>query len=346
MRAIDMKYALRTLYEEIAEFQFEYPLMAVPEAGPRESLHYYWYKYRRTPPYHSAKRLDENGIAQSWTRTTGTMYRPAYIAMHGLHNLESYLRLGDRAHLETFLKHVDWLEQHAVVRADGAVVWPQNFDLREGNTLLRAPWLSSNAQGIVMSAVVRGWRITRRPRLLELLKGTTRVFELDCECNGLKAASDGHIVYAERPGFPAPGIMDGFMTSLLGLYDVHVETQEAAVYQLFQQGVDGLKYFLPTWDYRNKWSMYANRSYLCPPGYHSLNRVLLSILGRLTGEPRFVEYAERWNPERLSTLDRVEIYLAFQLTKNSSRMRRRTWRTKSVGARQAGMVESRSRVAA
>jgi hypothetical protein len=36
-----LKCAIRTLYEEIAEFHFDYPLMAESEAGPKESLRYY-----------------------------------------------------------------------------------------------------------------------------------------------------------------------------------------------------------------------------------------------------------------------------------------------------------------
>jgi hypothetical protein len=39
-----LKCALRTLYEEIAKFRFEYPLMTLPEASPKESLHYYLYR--------------------------------------------------------------------------------------------------------------------------------------------------------------------------------------------------------------------------------------------------------------------------------------------------------------
>jgi hypothetical protein len=57
-----LRCALRTLYEEIAEYRFDYPVMMVPEAGPKESLHYYWYKYSKTPPYRSVTRLDSNGI--------------------------------------------------------------------------------------------------------------------------------------------------------------------------------------------------------------------------------------------------------------------------------------------
>jgi len=228
-----LKCALRTLYEEIAEFRFDYPLMPVPGAGPKESLHPYLYKYNKRPPYRSVMRLDSNGIARVWYRVTGVVYRPAFVAMYGSNNLGHYLRSGNQAYLNIFLNQVNWLEQHAVIRSDGAVVWPHDFDLQEGPILLRAPWVSANVQGHVISALVRGWRITRRPRLLELLKGSARVFELDCENNGVRVKAEGHVVYTEVPGLPAPGIMDGFMTSLLGLYDLYVETGDPKVYELF-----------------------------------------------------------------------------------------------------------------
>ena len=94
--------------------------------------------------------------------------------MYGLNNLGHYLQSGDQAHLKVFLSQVDWLGAHAVIREDGAVVWPHDFDHQESAVRLKAPWLSANAQGLVIRALVRGWRITRRPRLLELLERTLR----------------------------------------------------------------------------------------------------------------------------------------------------------------------------
>lgn len=327
--ASNIRCAILTLYGEIAEFRFDYPLVIVPEAGPNDSLHYYWYKYSKIPPYRPVMRLDSNGIPRVWNRVTGVAYRPAFVAMYGLNNLSHYLRGRGQAYLDVFLNQVEWLEEHAIIRADGAVVWPHDFDLREGSVLLRAPWLSANVQGLVISALVRGWRITRRPRLLELLKGSARVYHLDWEDNGIRIGSEGHVVYTEFPGVPAPGVMDGFMTSLLGLYDLYVETGDPAVKELFEEGTKGLRHFLPRWDYRKKWTVYSNRCYLCPPGYHYLNRVLLSALARVTGDSCFAEYAEAWDPDRLSTLDQVEIYLAFLLTKNACRLKHRTWRQRA-----------------
>lgn len=325
-----LKCALRTLYEEIAEFRFDYPLTTVPAAGSRESLHYYLFKYDNRPPNRRVLRLDSNGIAKAWSRTTGEVYNSGVVARYAMRNLGYYLKSRDHAHLEIFLKQVDWLEQNAVIRADGAVLWPHLFDSHEGSTLLRAPWVSSNVQGLVISALVRGWRVTRRPGLLELLRGSARVFELDCASGGLRVQAGGHVVYADRPGFAAPGIMDGFMTSLLGLFDLYVETGDTKVHELFSQGVEGLRYFLPTWDYRKKWSVYSNRAYLCPPGYHCLNRMLLIVLARLTGDSYFAEYAENWNPTHLSALGRAEIYFAFLFSKNACRLKHRTWLQKTV----------------
>jgi hypothetical protein len=323
--------ALRTLYEEAAEFRFAYPLVAVPEAGPKESLHYYWFKYKKKPPNRTALRLDSNGIAMVWMRNTGVVCMPGFTAMYALANLGHYLRNRDQEHLNIFLNQVNWLEQNAVIREDGAAVWPHNFDLQEGPTLIKAPWVSCNTQGLVISALIRGWRITRQPRLLELLRRSSRVFEIDCTSGGVRVEAEGHVVYTETPGLPAPGIMDGFMTGLLGLFDLYMETDDKTVYKLFLEGIEGLKQFLPRWDYRKKWSFYANRSYLCPPMYHCLNRILLTSLARVSEEPCFGEYVDAWNPDRLSVLDRTEIYVGFLLTKNTCRLKYRTWRQKAGG---------------
>ena len=61
---------------------------------------------------------------------------------------------------------------------------------------------------------------------------STKVFELDAEDNGVRVSVDGYFLYTEVPGGPPPGILDGFMTSLLGLYDVFMETGDSVVGQL------------------------------------------------------------------------------------------------------------------
>jgi hypothetical protein len=327
MKPAKLRIACRSLYEEVLEFRFHYPLQVVPEAGGKDSLHYYLHKYRKQPPYRTPIHFDAAGIPRVWNRLTGTIYRPGYIALYAIGNVNLYLREKDPSYLEKFLKQIDWLERNVIIRDDDAAIWPHTFNMRDGAVHHKAPWLSANVQGLIISALVRGWRITRRPQLLELLAKTSKIFELDERQGGVRVEAEGHIVYTEAPGLPAPGIMDGFMRSLLGLNDLAVEMDDARVRQLFRDGVAGLQHFLPHWDYRGKWSWYSNREYLSPPSYHWVSFLLLDVLGRLTNNTRFSELAAAWNPERLSFADRLEIYGNFLWTKNHSRWRYRTWRS-------------------
>jgi heparosan-N-sulfate-glucuronate 5-epimerase len=317
------RLALKALRQEILDFRFAYPLDVVSQAGPKESLYYYLYSDKLS---WSVMSMDSTGVPRARRRLYGEVYKAAYIAWWGLVNLGHALRNNDSAGREVFLRQVAWLESHAVVWPDGTVVWPNHYDLLEGDTLLVAPWVSAYDQGMVISALVRGYRLTRRTRLLELLHGAHRVFEINTGDGGVREVAPHGVVYVEIPGGRPPGILDGFLTSLLGLYDLFVETGDASVEGLFREGIIGLKSFLPTWDYRHKWSWYATRKYLSPPAYHNQNRYLLSVVARLADEPDLAEQAERWNPDTLSAMSRLEIYLGFQLTKNWSRVRHRTWR--------------------
>jgi hypothetical protein len=321
-----LRCAVRALKKEILGFRFAYPLQIVPQGDHKDSLHYHLYGDALA---WEALRLDPDGIPRAWYRSTGAVYWPAYIAWYGLVQLGHYLRRADEQYLDRFLKQVSWLEQNAVVRSDGAVVWPMNFDYPSGAILLKAPWISAYTQGLVISTLVRAWRLTKRPSLLKLLENSAKVFELDVEDSGVRVSLDGHVLYTEVPGGAPPGILDGFMTSLLGLYDLQAETGDPVVRRMFEEGIEGLKYALPRWDYRNKWSWYGCRAYLSPPAYHYQNCLLLEILARLSQQPILAEYARRWSPQQLSVLGRTEIYLGFVLTKNRSRLRHRTWRQKA-----------------
>jgi hypothetical protein len=139
-------YATRALRREVFQFRFEYPLEIVAEAGPKDSLHYYLYSEKLS---WSLMSMDDAGIPQARLRIPGTVYKPAYIAWWGLVNLGHFLRHGDEKSRSVFINQVNWLESQAVTRADGAVVWPNRFDCLQGNTFLKAPWVSAYDQGLV-----------------------------------------------------------------------------------------------------------------------------------------------------------------------------------------------------
>jgi D-glucuronyl C5-epimerase C-terminus len=324
---VRLQYTVRAIRREVFEFHFNDPYEADFEAGGSDSLRYPIYSDKLT---WESMRMDDAGIPRSCTRTTGTNYWPAYIAWYALIALGHYHRGRGSQHLDVFLRQIDWLEENAVWREDGAVVWPMNFDYQEDGTLLRAPWISSHAQGFVISALVRGWRITRRPHIKELLERSSRVFDLNVRHGGIRAEVNGNAFYTEVPGGPVPGILDGFLVSLIGLHDLYIESHDPDVGRLLTDGLGGLRKLLPWWNYRDKWSWYGHRRYLSPPAYHFWNRILLSVLASLTGNADLAVQAARWNPERLSAAERAEVYAVFLATKNRMRIRCRTWRQKTI----------------
>jgi hypothetical protein len=332
-----LRYALRALRRECLQFRFDYPLEIDFAAGPRDSLHYYLYSEELS---WSIMSMDPEGIPRARNRLAGLVYKPAYIAWWGLVNLGHYLRHNDDRSRDAFLKQVNWLETHADIRPDGSVVWMNHYDCLQGQTLFRAPWISAYDQGLAISALVRGLRLTGRPQLLSLLLGASRVFAQVVNEGGVREPVSAGCLYSELPGKSIPGIQDGFMSALLGLYDLFVETEDPVIRKLFDDGVLGLKTMLPCWDYRKRWSWYGSHAYLCPPSYHWQNRILLEVLAGLTQESVFAEYAEAWRPDRLSALARSEIFAMFLLTKNVCRVRNKTWMLNLAKARATSSMDA------
>jgi hypothetical protein len=177
-------------------------------------------------------------------------------------------------------------------------------------------------QGLAISTLVRahrqGWE---SDELIEICHAAVKVYGKDVGEGGVRTSERGRILYEEYPAYPLPRVMDGFLFSLLGLYDFWVETGEAEVKERFQEGIQGLLNYTSAWNYRDRWSWYGSHGYLSPPQYHILNRLLLLTLARVTGEPLLNRYAELWDPARLNGYERARLFVLFVFLKQSARIR-------------------------
>jgi hypothetical protein len=324
-----LRWALKALRTEWRDFWFPYPFDLVPGAGPRDSLHYYVFSDRLS---WDAMRLDPNGVPLYVGRLFGATYSPSYIAWYGLVKLEEYLRGLNPSGRDIFMTQVSWLAHNCLRHADGTVVWTCTFDWQEGDCFVKAPWPSAIAQGHAISALIRAYRITRDETFLALCLGAANAFRKPIPDGGIRALVDGHILYAEYPTFPTPRIMDGFLTGLLGLYDLYMETRDPAVFFLFHEGIDGVKYLLPYWSYRDTWTWYGSQTYLCTRSYHTQNYTLLKCLAGLSEDRRLAAYADAWDVNRMAVLAKIEVFLVFLFTKNAYRLRHRTWKQHTVGS--------------
>ena len=311
-------WGARAFWLEALGFRFTYPIESVPEAFSGSSLYYYIFSREL---FFDMMELDSDGVPCHRTRTLKRFYNPAYIAWYGLMKLADSLRTGAVAP-EAFAIQIRWLVDRAVTRADGSVVWYFPVDFQEGKTSLKAPWISAMIQGLAISALVRAFRLNPDPALLDLCRGALKVYQRDVTEGGLRTAENGVVLYEEYPAYPLPRVLDGFLFSLLGLYDLWAEREDALAKDLFDQGVSGLVQQIEYWNYKDKWSWYGPRGYLAPPHYHTLNRLLVGVLARLSGEATLLRYAKMWDPARLHWLDRAQLFGAFFGTKQWRRIRR------------------------
>ncbi len=318
MISASLTYAARAVKQEIFGFRLNYPVHVNEKAGASDCLQYYLWN---PSLFLDNLDFDQHEVPRKRYRAQGPQYNPLFIAWWGLANLQQYLENHDKEYLRKFMIQVAWLKANAVHRDDGAVVWPCYFDWQEGLCKLTSPWISAMYQGVVISTLVRGYRINGDRELLDLSKRATLVFAQDVEAGGVRTFEGGRVLYEEYPAYPLPRVLDGFLFSLLGLYDLAVETGSPGIRRLFDDGIEGLKGTLPFWNYRNKWSWYGSHGYLCPPHYHKLNAILLSILGRLTGDTTLQQFAGLWDTKQRTFADKIEIFFMFVFTKNRARLR-------------------------
>jgi len=313
-----VRWIARALWTEVFGFRFGYPIELAPEAGPRHSLHYYVSSERL---FFDVMHLDEDGVPVQRSRMLGAFYNPAYVAWYGLMALEQSLRKGEKCD-KRFQIQVDWLLNNAVRCNDGSAVWPFPVDVKEGQCFLKAPWVSAMSQGLALSVLVRAHRVgIGGDSILELGRAALRVFCQKVEEGGIRTVEEGRVFYEEYPGYPLPRVLDGFLFSLLGLYDLWVETEDPLARQLFEEGIGGLVHKIHSWNYKDRWTWYGSHGYLCPPHYHALNRMLVAALGDVSGENVLASMAQLWDPVRLPVMKRCGLYATFVFLKQRTRAR-------------------------
>lgn len=312
----------RVLWNEVFGFLPPFPIESVPEAGPRNSLHYYVYSERL---FFDAMQLDQRGVPFQRSRALGDFYNPAYVAWYGLMALEQSVRMGKEPD-KRFRIQVQWLLENSTRRDDQSIVWTYPVDVREGNCVLHSPWISAMSQGLAISALVRAHRLENSPQIIDVCCSALRVFNIGVNEGGVRTDQKGFILYEEYPAYPLPRVLDGFLFSLLGLYDLWVETEDATAKRRFCEGVNGLVGTIQNWDYKNCWTWYGTHGYLCPRHYHDLNRLLILALAEITGETLLHRFASAWESSRIGGFELGVLFLKFFLLKQRSRIRSRCGR--------------------
>lgn len=214
----------------------------------------------------------------------------------------SNVTLWSSAHVASFFAACDWL----VRNQDEKGGWPimVTRKLSNGVLELKPGWYSAMAQGQAMSVLTRAFGVTKNLSYLEAALKATKLFNVRSEHRGVMTTFLGKYVwYEEYPTTPSSFVLNGFIYSLIGLYDLkssctHVSCKEAS--RLFDEGMVSLKKMLSFFD-TGSGSIYDLRHFslgvapnLARWDYHTTHINQLLLLSTIDQDPILSTTAQRW----------------------------------------------------
>lgn len=228
-------------------------------------------------------------------------YFVANIKIDGLVYVKNLL-LKTLGHEEFALAAGDWL----VRNQNDLGGWQINVKrkLSKGALVINEGWHSAMAQGQAISLLTRLFQVTNNSKYLEAAKKALKIFEVESFKNGVKAVLfDKYNWYEEYPTVPSIFVLNGFIYSLFGLYDLSKTCQDNFCKksgQLYEEGLRSLEMALPLFD-SGSGSFYDLRHLnlgiapnLARWDYHSTHINQLLYLFTITRNDLFQSVAERW----------------------------------------------------
>jgi hypothetical protein len=246
----------------------------------------------RAKPLHAGRDLDERLAYLGRCIADPVHTNPVTVIQLGL----GALQLRDPEQAPLVAGTVEWVERSADDRGLLAYRFPMPHTFP-----LEAPWYSALAQGEAASLLVRAAQVLGRNELFELAE---RVAEplLGTEPPLVVLTGAGPVLQ-EYPTDPPAHVLNGWITSLFGLYDLaHAPRDETAVTRraaaAFAAGVATLAERLHLYRMAPGWSRYDLYPHPLPNAasvsYHRLHVAQLRALDALAGFETFAATADEW----------------------------------------------------
>ncbi|MBK7378250.1 MAG: hypothetical protein IPJ03_04500 [Ignavibacteriales bacterium] len=257
--------------------------------------------------------FDANGVPLYQIDREKYFYHPIVIAQYALGVYENMIRgkINDKELLLKYLTQADWFV-HNAVKVNSWYSWQLQFDLKDYG--LYSPWYSAMAQGEAISVLTRAYSLTGEKKYLDLCEQSIGAFFVKVKDGGFLNYFQDFRIYEEYPSpIKTNGVLNGFIFSLFGLYDLYLVNKNSLAFQLFTDGIHSLKNLIKFYD-SGHWSRYYLFDY--PKVYHSsftyheivINQ--LKALYFLTNEDIFLSYSMKWAKYRDSIPNRTRALLS------------------------------------
>ncbi|XP_047528008.1 D-glucuronyl C5-epimerase B [Vanessa atalanta] len=214
----------------------------------------------------------------------------------------SDIRVSSSSHTAHFYAAARWLT--AAQRARGGWPVPARRRVAPGVPDLRPGWHSAMSQGHGISVLCRAYYRSGDASYLRAAQRALLLLDVPSGAGGVKALwMDKYVWYEEYPTQPPLFVLNGFIYTLLGLYDLHVMEGENSVSlakKMFDDGMLSLKTLLPLFD-TGSGSFYDLRHFtlgvspnIARWDYHATHVNQLYLLAGLDPDPILINTAKRW----------------------------------------------------
>lgn len=278
---------------------------------------YFWSSnivFKDKIPYNNftLKKISPNGIHIFYT-TIGNyalyLYSIYSEILNKTRNLDSSInKFGENISIDFFKNEFLFINDFIVkeMTANNNAL-KNNFNLNQGCGILinkgeykfhtvEKGWKSSLAYGVVLSSLSRAYYITNnniyKDKAILLLKGY--------QDNSFKSTIFGNTFYEEYPTSKGHYVLNGFIFSLIGLYDVHNIINNNTAKKLFDDGIKTLENILPLYDLGNGSSYDLQHIHTYTPPikarwrYHCTHIEQLKTIYLITKKEIFKIYYERF----------------------------------------------------
>src|SRR3954447_14046867 len=211
---------------------------------------------------------------------------------------------------------LDELKSLASERA-GGLAWEYLFPF-DGQS---PPWVSSLAQATGLQAMARSaTRLGRQADVFPVGLAGLKIFQTPPP-TGVRIASGDGAHYLQYSGLPKLKVLNGFIQSLVGLYDFAGLTGDATARTLFEDGDRAGRAEVPAFD-TGAWSLYSrgSSSRESDLGYHILLRDFLTNLCTRTAAVEYCAAGQHFTAY-LTTPPVIEVLPAAIIRSRSGRLR-------------------------
>jgi hypothetical protein len=260
--------------------------------------------YRRNGPYldfgakapvESSARIRIRGGVPEVHYSSGWYRNPVTISQYGLQNHAYYTISPRPSARRAMLRAANWLVRHQ--GPDGAWRYGFAFPVSGMEETLSAGWASGMAQGQAVSLLARAWRMTRTTRYLKAARRALPLLRRPVAKGGVFRKLEGGWWYEEYPTTRGSFALNGFMFTLLGLYDLAPWSKTSK--RLYDRGRRTLVKALPLFDQPSGPSIYhLGYRYGYPvhvsAKYNAIHVIELDALNWIGPDPTLRRYRDRW----------------------------------------------------